>query len=697
MKDIIFKTLMLKGEAGSTIVSMERTGHSGTTDTYTITFDDGSTTDIQIENLSSVESIELTSQTDTKDTYTATLADGSTQSFSVLNHNADIEAISEELAAGLASIAADLADQAALLSARMDEFTSLPSGSTAGDAELMDIRVGADGKTYGSAGSAVRGQISDLKSDIDDFKEEIADIEIIYSANMLKPDSEEGYWNVTTGAAVETPGYTRTPDFISVPVTGSTRTVYITAKNGIWTNPFYFIQYGDGDTPIDYSRRSADGSFNLKPATTRFKGYIDGTAIELKDICVSLTSDSYVEYSETIDYHLKYNEMPDKVTAVCDDYFVPINGEYEATATYTGRSVYYVDSTHSYLKEESGYTVKEFLLKAGNTYTVRGSGQTGIAGRQDLFVTTATPFPVPTGSYGSNVVPIDYHRLSANVETVEYTPAVDCYIYVQQKDEYTNIVLRGSVEKPKVDILASEATPLKGKKIVNFGDSIFGNARDTFGADMSISAMIAERTGATVYNGGFGGCKMAKDGTQYWEDFSMEALSYAIANNDWTDQDASLIAGAGTLLAYFSDTITMLKSIDWSEVDIITIGYGTNDFTGNVTEQEFKDALDYSIETILGEYTNIKIYVISPMFRWWDATDGSDTHQNSNGDTLVDFVDYCKAESDKYHMGYVDTYTNLGINLINRLQYFNAADGTHPKLEGRELRAYTIIGALLTR
>lgn len=179
MKDIIFKTLMLKGEAGSTLVSMEKTGHAGTTDTYTITFDDGSTTDIHVENLSSVESIELTSQTDTEDTYTATLADGSTQSFSVLNHNADIEAISEELAAGLASIQAALDDQSALLNARMDTFTSLPSGSTAGDAELMDIRVGADDSTYGSAGSAVRTQIDIVNDELSPMQDDLFNSSVI--------------------------------------------------------------------------------------------------------------------------------------------------------------------------------------------------------------------------------------------------------------------------------------------------------------------------------------------------------------------------------------------------------------------------------------------------------------------------------------------------------------------------------------
>ena len=51
-------------------------------------------------------------------------------------------------------------------SARMDTFTSLPEGSTSGNAELADIRVGADGITYDTAGNAVRGQIIDLKSDL---------------------------------------------------------------------------------------------------------------------------------------------------------------------------------------------------------------------------------------------------------------------------------------------------------------------------------------------------------------------------------------------------------------------------------------------------------------------------------------------------------------------------------------------------
>ena len=54
-------------------------------------------------------------------------------------------------------------------SARIDTFTQLTDGSTTGDAELMDIRVAADGEIYPTAGDAVRAQVTTLTDAIDDI------------------------------------------------------------------------------------------------------------------------------------------------------------------------------------------------------------------------------------------------------------------------------------------------------------------------------------------------------------------------------------------------------------------------------------------------------------------------------------------------------------------------------------------------
>lgn len=76
----------------------------------------------------------------------------------IADWNEDVTNLKNQVNTNTQNIAVD--------SARID---AIISGTTPdANAELIDIRVGADGTTYPTAGDAVRGQITDLKSDLDD-------------------------------------------------------------------------------------------------------------------------------------------------------------------------------------------------------------------------------------------------------------------------------------------------------------------------------------------------------------------------------------------------------------------------------------------------------------------------------------------------------------------------------------------------
>lgn len=85
MKDLFFKTIMLKGEAGGTIASIEKTSSELNVDTYTITLNDGETSTFEVTNGTSIASIAKTGTSGLVDTYTITLTDGSTTTFEVTN------------------------------------------------------------------------------------------------------------------------------------------------------------------------------------------------------------------------------------------------------------------------------------------------------------------------------------------------------------------------------------------------------------------------------------------------------------------------------------------------------------------------------------------------------------------------------------------------------------------------------------
>lgn len=73
-----------------------------------------------------------------------------------------------------------------------------PQGEKGDNAELLDIRIGYDGKTYPTAGEAVRVQVSELKSDLNDA---------VYESININPTKQENRW-VYDGVLCAQEGYT---------------------------------------------------------------------------------------------------------------------------------------------------------------------------------------------------------------------------------------------------------------------------------------------------------------------------------------------------------------------------------------------------------------------------------------------------------------------------------------------------------
>lgn len=234
---------------------------------------------------------------------------------------------------------------------------------------------------------------------------------------------------------------------------------------------------------------------------------------------------------------------------------------------------------------------------------------------------------------------------------------------------------------------------LSGKNVVVFGDSIIGMVRDS----TSVTAYLSKYTGATVYNVGFGGCRMSVHPTNGYAAFSMWALSDAITSRNYDVQDAQVSSGED----YFSEQLSVLKSLQFDKVDYIVIHYGTNDFGGNVKIDDDGDldntstlcgALRYSLDKIISKYPNIRIFVSVPIYRMWEEA-GAEVYENTNSNTLSECVDALINVAIEYHLPVIDGYNALGINSNNANYYLS--DGTHLSNSGREMFGNFIGGKLI--
>ena len=160
-----------------------------------------------------------------------------------------LEATNASVSANTSNIQ-ELSTESTVLSARMDEFTKLEEGSTTGDAELIDGRIGSDGKTYDNIGGAIRGQVTDLKSEINGGKV----IKLYKNISDLTQDASTGAANAYLHSTIFPKGKVK-----SIKVNASaagTIKVYLYALNNNKLVPFemFFVNAVSGENTININK-----------------------------------------------------------------------------------------------------------------------------------------------------------------------------------------------------------------------------------------------------------------------------------------------------------------------------------------------------------------------------------------------------------------------------------------------------------
>ncbi len=273
-----------------------------------------------------------------------------------------------------------------------------------------------------------------------------------------------------------------------------------------------------------------------------------------------------------------------------------------------------------------------------------------------------------------------------------------------------------SSETPeKIDYNYERLTSLSGLNIVNFGDSIFGNFR----GENSVTSRLASYTNAKCYNAGIGGATWGFN-WKYKEYYTMHQMAGYVSSGNFSSLENALndFVKKENPNSYIFEVHKILSEMNWEDVDVITIAYGTNDFTNNglITGNESEkwrgyftavdpengvttpcehyyldDAIKYSLNAIRKTYPHIRIVVLTPTPRY----DKVDTPLNTHGYELKDYCEHIKKVCEEWGVPCLDAYNEVGINDTNYKNYFSETDLVHLNPEGRDLLAKYMADNLL--
>ena len=183
-----------------------------------------------------------------------------------------------------------------VLKARMNTFTSLPEGSTAGDAELADIHIGYDGTEYDNAGEAVRTQFADTNTYISGTENNL--LEVLSNGTMqIIPIWELGGIDGATGKETTLDNRYRSKHFVQIPA----EVITISAPENIQVMLFGY-SVTDGTYTIA-GQQSAEGVKAVEVKYDYYRFVLKNTATDVIDATIpaqiTITYTPEIRFAET--------------------------------------------------------------------------------------------------------------------------------------------------------------------------------------------------------------------------------------------------------------------------------------------------------------------------------------------------------------------------------------------------------------
>ena len=235
--------------------------------------------------------------------------------------------------------------------------------------------------------------------------------------------------------------------------------------------------------------------------------------------------------------------------------------------------------------------------------------------------------------------------------------------------------------------------PLAGKKILCLGDSLMGEDQVN-----GVPSYLAEYTGATVYNGGFSASCLASRRTGSVNVcFDLPNLLNAMVSKDWSEQELRADnLKSDQRYSYFSDTVQMLKSLDMSQLDIITFAHGSNDWSNGESTEYVLTSLKESIDKIQSNWSNIRVLVITPIWRYFGTGDSNADNYTGYGEgyTLKEWAKKIEEAAKSKRTSVINAYENMPLSINNAATYFDAGSKTNLNEAGNQMYAQLICGKL---